>query len=173
MNGRASMAALDNKSSWPPTFDDLGSFGTAVMMWEGERRAVKLFDGLGVGALLIASQTFTPNISPHPKNLEFASAALSLGFRVQLPREARDKAVVLPPYLQHYRTFDLRTEYQRPRAFNELGWILLDAKSCEELHRESILVGRSAIRLPIRSETLCACLSKRQDAPSYLEGATG
>ncbi|CRJ86729.1 hypothetical protein BN1723_000176, partial [Verticillium longisporum] len=33
--------------------------------------------------------------------------------RVQLPREARDKAVVLPPYLQHSRTFDLRTEYQR------------------------------------------------------------
>ncbi|KAF3933076.1 hypothetical protein ABW20_dc0108714 [Dactylellina cionopaga] len=33
--------------------------------------------------------------------------------RVQLPREARDKAVVLPPYLQHSRTFDLRTEYTR------------------------------------------------------------
>lgn len=33
--------------------------------------------------------------------------------RVQLPREARDKAVVLPPYLQHSRLFDLRTEYQR------------------------------------------------------------
>lgn len=33
--------------------------------------------------------------------------------RVQLPREARDKSVVLPPYLQHSRTFDLRTEYQR------------------------------------------------------------
>ena len=32
---------------------------------------------------------------------------------MQLPREARDKAVVLPPYLQHSRTFDLRTEYQR------------------------------------------------------------
>lgn len=33
--------------------------------------------------------------------------------RVQLPREARDKSVVLPAYLQHSRTFDLRTEYQR------------------------------------------------------------
>ena len=37
----------------------------------------------------------------------------SWDLRVQLPREARDKAVVLPPYLQHSRTFDLRTEYQR------------------------------------------------------------
>ena len=37
----------------------------------------------------------------------------SWDLRVQLPREARDKAVVLPAYLQHSRTFDLRTEYQR------------------------------------------------------------
>ncbi|EFE44552.1 hypothetical protein TRV_00689, partial [Trichophyton verrucosum HKI 0517] len=48
------------------------------------------------------------------KNLEFAFVTLdSWDMRVQLPREARDKAVVLPPYLQHSRTFDLRTEYQR------------------------------------------------------------
>ncbi|ODV81010.1 uncharacterized protein CANTADRAFT_28878, partial [Suhomyces tanzawaensis NRRL Y-17324] len=31
--------------------------------------------------------------------------------RVQLPREARDKSVVLPPYLQHPRVFDLQNEY--------------------------------------------------------------
>ncbi|KAI9822651.1 MAG: hypothetical protein M1827_000370 [Pycnora praestabilis] len=49
-----------------------------------------------------------------PNNLEFAFVTLdSWDLRVQLPREARDKAVVLPPYLQHSRTFDLRTEYQR------------------------------------------------------------
>ncbi|KKK17655.1 RNA binding protein [Aspergillus rambellii] len=48
------------------------------------------------------------------KNVEFAFVTLdSWDLRVQLPREARDKAVVLPPYLQHSRTFDLRTEYQR------------------------------------------------------------
>ncbi|KAL1297783.1 hypothetical protein AAFC00_006319 [Neodothiora populina] len=47
-------------------------------------------------------------------NYEFAFVTLdSWDLRVQLPREARDKAVVLPPYLQHSRTFDLRTEYQR------------------------------------------------------------
>lgn len=49
-----------------------------------------------------------------PKNHEFAFVTLdSWDLRVQLPREARDKGVVLPPYLQHSRTFDLRTEYQR------------------------------------------------------------
>ncbi|EEH46626.1 uncharacterized protein PADG_02724 [Paracoccidioides brasiliensis Pb18] len=48
------------------------------------------------------------------KNFEFSFVTLdSWDMRVQLPREARDKAVVLPPYLQHSRTFDLRTEYQR------------------------------------------------------------
>jgi hypothetical protein len=113
----------------------LGSLGTAVVMWEGERSgicflldipglfrrtdsapALELLDNLGVGALLIVPQTSTPKISPHPKNLEFAFAALSLGFHVQLSCEARDKAVVLPPYLQHSRTFDLRTEYQRWQA---------------------------------------------------------
>lgn len=51
------------------------------------------------------------------KNLEFAFVTLdSWDLRVQLPREARDKSVVLPPYLQHSRTFDLRTEYQRWQA---------------------------------------------------------
>jgi hypothetical protein len=33
--------------------------------------------------------------------------------RVQLPREARDKLVVLPPYLQHPRVFDLQVEYTK------------------------------------------------------------
>ncbi|OAL30579.1 hypothetical protein AYO20_08666 [Fonsecaea nubica] len=48
------------------------------------------------------------------KNLEFSFVTLdSWDLRVQLPREARDKAVVLPAYLQHSRTFDLRSEYAR------------------------------------------------------------
>lgn len=49
-----------------------------------------------------------------PNNVEFAFVTLDAwDLRVQLPREARDKSVVLPPYLQHSRCFDLRTEYQR------------------------------------------------------------
>jgi hypothetical protein len=56
--------------------------------------------------------------------------------RVQLPREARDKAVVLPPYLQHSRTFDLRTEYQH--------W--------QSHHPESLPFGSSALA------NICAAL---------------
>lgn len=55
---------------------------------------------------------------------------------MQLPREARDKAVVLPPYLQHSRTFDLRTEYQR--------W--------QTHHPESLPFGSSAL------SNICAAL---------------
>ncbi|KAI5816877.1 hypothetical protein BZA77DRAFT_45094 [Pyronema omphalodes] len=48
------------------------------------------------------------------QSLDFTFVTLDAwDLRVQLPREARDKAVVLPPYLQHSRTFDLRTEYTR------------------------------------------------------------
>ncbi|TGZ79476.1 hypothetical protein EX30DRAFT_108509 [Ascodesmis nigricans] len=48
------------------------------------------------------------------QKLDFTFVTLDAwDLRVQLPREARDKAVVLPPYLQHSRTFDLRTEYTR------------------------------------------------------------
>jgi hypothetical protein len=72
-----------------------------------------------------------------PKHLEFAFVTLdSWDLRVQLPREARDKAVVLPPYLQHSRTFDLRTEYQRWQAH----------------HPESLPFGSSAL------SNICAAL---------------
>ncbi|TKA74269.1 hypothetical protein B0A49_08662 [Cryomyces minteri] len=72
-----------------------------------------------------------------PENLEFSFVTLdSWDLRVQLPREARDKAVVLPPYLQHSRTFDLRTEYQRWQAH----------------HPESLPFGSSALA------NICAAL---------------
>ena len=78
-----------------------------TLTWEHVRQAgsfrdaVNAFDGFAQERLL-------------SKNLEFAFVTLdSWDLRVQLPREARDKAVVLPPYLQHSRCFDLRTEYQR------------------------------------------------------------
>jgi RNA recognition motif. (a.k.a. RRM, RBD, or RNP domain) len=54
-----------------------------------------------------------------PQNCEFAFVTLDAwDLRVQLPREARDKAVVLPAYLQHSRTFDLRTEYANWQQFH-------------------------------------------------------
>ena len=53
------------------------------------------------------------------ESLQWAFVTLdSWDLRVQLPREARDKHVVLPPYLQHSRTFDLRTEYQRWQQYH-------------------------------------------------------
>ncbi|KAF1812349.1 asparagine-rich protein [Eremomyces bilateralis CBS 781.70] len=70
-------------------------------------------------------------------NAEFAFVTLdSWDLRVQLPREARDKAVVLPAYLQHSRTFDLRSEYQR--------W--------QQHHPESLPFGASALT------NICAAL---------------
>jgi hypothetical protein len=54
-----------------------------------------------------------------PQSGEFAFVTLDAwDLRVQLPREARDKSVVLPAYLQHSRTFDLRTEYANWQQFH-------------------------------------------------------
>ncbi|KAF2246239.1 hypothetical protein BU26DRAFT_64915 [Trematosphaeria pertusa] len=99
------------------TWDQVRNAGTF-------RDAISRFDGFAQEHLL-------------PKNLEFAFVTLdSWDLRVQLPREARDKAVVLPPYLQHSRTFDLRTEYQRWQAH----------------HPESLPFGSSAL------SNICAAL---------------
>lgn len=51
----------------------------------------------------------------HNKDFVFVSMDISK-IRVQLPREARDKGVVLPPYLQHPRIFDLQNEYCKWQA---------------------------------------------------------
>ncbi|GAM36345.1 hypothetical protein TCE0_018r05364 [Talaromyces pinophilus] len=78
-----------------------------TLTWENVRNA---------GSFRDAVNRFDAFAQEHliSKNLEFSFVTLdSWDLRVQLPREARDKAVVLPPYLQHSRTFDLRTEYQR------------------------------------------------------------
>ncbi|OAF54669.1 hypothetical protein VC83_08838 [Pseudogymnoascus destructans] len=78
-----------------------------TLTWEHVRNA---------GTFRDAITRFDAFASEHltSKNLDFSFVTLdSWDLRVQLPREARDKAVVLPPYLQHSRTFDLRTEYQR------------------------------------------------------------
>lgn len=78
-----------------------------TLTWEHVRNA---------GTFRDAINRFDAFASEHltAQNLDFSFVTLdSWDLRVQLPREARDKAVVLPPYLQHSRTFDLRTEYQR------------------------------------------------------------
>ncbi|KAI1328750.1 hypothetical protein F5Y16DRAFT_409514 [Xylariaceae sp. FL0255] len=78
-----------------------------TLTWEHVRNA---------GTFRDAVNRFDTFASEHltSQNLDFVFVTLDAwDLRVQLPREARDKAVVLPPYLQHSRTFDLRTEYQR------------------------------------------------------------
>lgn len=78
-----------------------------TLTWEHVRNA---------GTFRDAINRFDAFASEHlvSQSLDFSFVTLdSWDLRVQLPREARDKAVVLPPYLQHSRTFDLRTEYQR------------------------------------------------------------
>lgn len=77
------------------------------MTWEHVRTAGSFRDAVG---------RFDHFAQEHliSKNLEFSFVTLDAwDLRVQLPREARDKAVVLPAYLQHSRTFDLRSEYAR------------------------------------------------------------
>ena len=89
----------------PPA--NLPQASLTTITWEHVRTA---------GTFRDAITRFDASASEHltSKNLEFAFVTLdSWDLRVQLPREARDKAVVLPAYLQHSRTFDLRTEYQR------------------------------------------------------------
>lgn len=88
-------------------FADLPQASLTTLTWEHVRTA---------GTFRDAINRFDAFASEHltSKSLEFAFVTLdSWDLRVQLPREARDKAVVLPAYLQHSRTFDLRTEYQR------------------------------------------------------------
>jgi hypothetical protein len=78
-----------------------------TLTWEHVRNA---------GTFRDAINRFDAFASEHltSQSLDFVFVTLDAwDLRVQLPREARDKAVVLPPYLQHSRTFDLRTEYQR------------------------------------------------------------
>ncbi|KAL8824768.1 MAG: hypothetical protein Q9191_004832 [Dirinaria sp. TL-2023a] len=93
----------------------------------------------GAGTFKDAITRFDAFVHEHvtPNSLQFAFVTLDAwDLRVQLPREARDKATVLPPYLQHTRTFDLRQEYAR--------W--------QQLHPEALPYGPSSLA------NICAAL---------------
>ncbi|KAK4189662.1 hypothetical protein QBC35DRAFT_450106 [Podospora australis] len=78
-----------------------------TLTWEHVRNA-----GTFREAINRLDQFVNEHLTAH--ELEFIFVTLEAwDLRVQLPREARDKSVVLPPYLQHSRAFELRTEYQR------------------------------------------------------------
>lgn len=81
-----------------------------TLTWEHVRNA---------GTFRDAINRFDAFASEHliSNNLDFVFVTLEAwDLRVQLAREARDKSVVLPPYLQHSRTFELRTEYSKWQA---------------------------------------------------------
>lgn len=124
-------STLSSISSRPaPLTDLLPTASLTTLTWEHVRNS---------GSFRDAINRFDQFANEHllSKNHEFAFVTLdSWDLRVQLPREARDKAVVLPPYLQHSRTFDLRTEYQRWQAH----------------HPESLPFGSSAL------SNICAAL---------------
>lgn len=87
----------------PPPF----AASLTTLTWEHVRNAGNFRDAVNRFDSFASEQL-------NSQNLDFVFVTLDAwDLRVQLPREARDKAVVLPPYLQHSRTFDLRTEYQR------------------------------------------------------------
>ncbi|CCH41337.1 putative RNA-binding protein [Wickerhamomyces ciferrii] len=78
-----------------------------TLTWEHVRNAGTFKD-----AILKLDSFIHDNITS--KQLDFTFVTLNAwDLRVQLPREARDKNVVLPPYLQHSRCFDLKQEYAK------------------------------------------------------------
>ncbi|KAI9720308.1 MAG: hypothetical protein M1828_005692 [Chrysothrix sp. TS-e1954] len=83
-----------------------------TLTWENVRNA---------GDFRTAIQRFESFNQQHlaKDDLQWAFVTLdSWDLRVQLPREARDKSVVLPLYMQHSRAFDLRSEYQRWQSYH-------------------------------------------------------
>lgn len=102
-NSPSSCASL----RWAVPADRCTPASLTTLTWEHVRNA---------GTFRDAINRFDAFASEHltSQNLDFVFVTLEAwDLRVQLPREARDKSVVLPPYLQHSRTFELRTEYQR------------------------------------------------------------
>lgn len=90
-----------------------------TLTWEHVRNAGTFRDIIERFSAFAKDNGLSSEGTGSSNSLEFAFVTLdSWDLRVQLPREARDKAVVLPPYLQHARVFDLRTEYQRWQQYH-------------------------------------------------------
>lgn len=88
------------------------SASLTTLTWENVRNA---------GSFKDAIAQFEAFAKEYLLNKDFKFAFVTLDawdLRVQLPREARDKNVVLPAYLQHSCTFDLRTEYQKWQQYH-------------------------------------------------------
>lgn len=83
-----------------------------TLTWEHVKNAGTFRDAINTFDAY-ASEDLVPKDAGPSANPTFAFVTLTpWDLRVQLPREARDKNVVLPPYLQHPVLFGLRGEYQ-------------------------------------------------------------
>jgi hypothetical protein len=83
-----------------------------TLTWEHVKNAGTFRDAINAFDTY-ASEHLVPKDAGPGAHPSFAFVTLTpWDLRVQLPREARDKNVVLPPYLQHPILFGLRSEYQ-------------------------------------------------------------
>jgi DNA polymerase III epsilon subunit-like protein len=82
-----------------------------TLTWEHVRNAGTFKDAIVTFDNFIKEHLVPKDGSADPPNFAFV-ALTPWDLRVQLPREARDKNVVLPAYLQHPILFGLRGEYQ-------------------------------------------------------------
>ncbi|KAK4622259.1 hypothetical protein CLAFUW4_07152 [Fulvia fulva] len=83
-----------------------------TLTWEHVKNAGSFRDAIGTFDSF-AREHLVPKDGDSGAQPTFAFVTLTpWDLRVQLPREARDKNVVLPPYLQHPILFGLRGEYQ-------------------------------------------------------------
>ncbi|CAK9435979.1 uncharacterized protein LODBEIA_P05710 [Lodderomyces beijingensis] len=92
-----------------PTNTPITSFCTQScgLTWEHVRNAGSFKDAITEFDSWVSTELLS-------QNKEFAFVTFdSSKFRVQLPREARHKGVVLPPYLSHPKHFDLPLEYSK------------------------------------------------------------
>jgi hypothetical protein len=83
-----------------------------TLTWEHVKNAGTFRDAINAFDAY-ANEHLVPKDAGPGAHPSFAFVTLTpWDLRVQLPREARDKNVVLPPYLQHPILFGLRSEYQ-------------------------------------------------------------
>lgn len=87
------------------TATDNCSANTTTLTWSDLENAGTLKEALGIVDAAIRGATTSKDVS-------FSFIVLDpFDLRVQIPREARDKSLALPTYLQHPRLYDLRSEY--------------------------------------------------------------
>ncbi|KAK3686793.1 Asparagine-rich protein (ARP protein) [Vermiconidia calcicola] len=83
-----------------------------TLTWEHVRNAGGFRDAIDAFHTYAAENIIPKNADPNaPPTFAFVTL-MPWDLRVQMPREARDKNVVLPAYMQHPVLFGLRSEYQ-------------------------------------------------------------